>query len=134
MTGVLGTVNETMKDVWQDPEMGHIAFWGPAAGVEIDITLATYYPYGPNAMTLAYVTKTPPVILPPYLWSCEVAKPCDAYGSGTGIGLYSGWGPIVQTAIETPAATPEPGSLALLLSAALFGLPFVRRRKAPLAA
>ena len=128
MVGILGTVNETMQNVQPNAEKGHLGFWGPDAQAEIDIVADNYYPYGPAPLSLSYVTANPPVIDVPYLWSCDVQSVCEAYGTHVGIGLYAGQGTIVETAREVPVATPEPGSLLLFLSAALLGLPFIRRR------
>ena len=133
MVGVLGTVNVTMQNAALSDAEGYLAFWGPAAQAEIDITPGNYYPYY-LPLTLSYVTANPPVIEVPYLYSCFVPTPCAAYGTRTGYGLFTGVGTIVETAREVPAATSEPGSLPLLLSAALLGLPFVRRRTGRVAA
>jgi hypothetical protein len=135
MVGVLGTVNETMQNaLLAQADQGYLAFIGPAAQAEIDITTANYYPYGLNPLTLSYVSTHPPVINVPYVYSCFVPSVCAAYGTGTGNGLFAGQGTIVQTAREVPVATPEPGPLPLLLSSALLGLPFVRRRAGRVAA
>ena len=130
MSGVLGTVSTTMQDVMlAEADGGYLAFLGPDAQAEIDITTQNYYPYGPTPLSLSYVSANPPVINVPYVYSCFVPSVCAAYGTrGTGIGLFAGFGTIVQTARKVPVATTEPGSLPLLLSATLLGLPFVRRR------
>lgn len=128
MVGVLGTVNETMQNATLSDAEGYLAFWGPAAQAEIDITPGNYYPYY-LPLTLSYVTANPPVIQVPYLYSCFVPTACATYGTRTGYGLFTGVGTIVETARKVPVATPEPGSLPLLLSTALLGLPFVRRTR-----
>lgn len=133
MSGVLGTVNETMQNTMLAEAEGYLAFWGPVAQAEIDITPGNYYPYY-LPLTLSYVTANPPVIQVPYVYSCFVPTACAAYGTRTGYGLFAGFGTIVETARKVPVATPEPGSLPLLLSAALLGLPFVRRRTGRVAA
>lgn len=131
MSGVLGTFSSTFQDAMlNQADGGFLAFFSSASQAEIDITTANYYPYGPVPLTLGYVTANPPLINVPYVYSCAVTAPCTAYGSGTGVGLFSGQGTIVQTARDIPAATPEPGSLPLLLSSTLLSLPFLRRLKA----
>jgi hypothetical protein len=129
MSGVLGTVSTTMQDLMlNEADGGFLAFWGPDAQAEIDINTQNYYPYGLTPLSLSYVTANPPLINVPYVYSCDVPSVCAAYGTRTGNGLFAGFGTIVERVREVPVATPEPGSLRLLLSAALLGLPFVRRR------
>lgn len=131
MSGVLGTFSSTFQDAMlNQADGGFLAFFSSASQAEIDITTANYYPYGFNPLTLSYVSANPPIINVPYVYSCAATAPCTAYGSGTGIGLFSGQGTIVETARDIPVATPEPGSLPLLLSSALLGIPFLRRHKA----
>lgn len=131
MSGVLGTFSSTFQGAMlNQADGGFLAFFSSASQAEIAITTANYYPYGRKPLTLAYVTANPPLINVPYVYSCMVSTACAAYGSGTGVGLFSGEGTIVETAREIPAATPEPSLWPLLLSSALLGLPFLRRRKA----
>ena len=130
ISGVLGTFSTTFQNAMlAQADDGYLAFFSSSSQSEIDINMPNYYPYGLEPLTLAYVTANPPVITVPYVYSCAVAAPCAAYGSGTGIGLFSGTGTIAETATQV-TATPEPASLPLMLSSVLLTLPFLYRRKA----
>lgn len=111
-TGVLGTFTTTFSNAETAPaDGGFIAFFDPQ-GDELDIHVSDQI-----VIPLAQ-TATPPTVSVPYLFSCTVPSVCAAYGTHVGIGLFSGFGTITQSAKEIPAATPEPGPLLLLIASA----------------
>lgn len=106
--GVLGTFTQSFSGAFTNPsDGGFIAFSDPQ-GDEIDIHVSDYIVIPSSQMNAT------PTLGVPYLYSCNVASICTAYGTTVGFGLFSGTGTIVQTAHDGPAATPEPSTLLLL--------------------
>jgi hypothetical protein len=115
-SGLLGDFTANYVDAVVSPALGYLAA-DDAYGDEIDFTLLPY-PWGP----FGWDPLPPPEMLgTPYLWSCQDARICAAYGTYVGIGLFSGGGELTQTV--TRIATPEPGEFGLLaLGISLLGL------------
>jgi hypothetical protein len=123
MSGILGSVSETMSNEMLNVAEGYIPFSGSNADAEIDITVGNYYPYGPTPLSFSYAASHPPVIQVPYVYSCFVVDVCAAYGVSTGYGLFSGFGTIHQVASKgknlknnPPFGVPEPSTWLLLLA------------------
>jgi len=122
-TGVVGTFTDIFSNAPTAPaDGGYLGFFNPV--VEIDINVSDY------TVIPAAQADAPPTVGVPYLYSCDVSSICAAYGTHVGIGLFAGFGTITETVKEIPAATPEPGSLLLLIaSATVIGLKFLTASK-----
>jgi PEP-CTERM motif len=107
-TGVLGTFTDHFTEFTNPADGGFVSFTDPH-GDEIDVLVSDYTGIPSSQMSQK------PTLGVPYLYSCNVASVCQAYGTTVGFGLFSGSGTIIQNAHDDPAATPEPSTLLLLL-------------------
>jgi len=93
-------------------------------GDEIDFDLLPYAFGGPDPFS----PFTPPSMLSPFLYTCNVVEICAEYGASVGLGVFAGWGNTTQTASRVD--TPEPATLLLLAVSLPFILCTLNKRRA----